>query len=720
MNGNNQALLKLIINNYLDEAIIVLKTDFSILDINVKATKQLFSSTKEKFYGKSFSAICNALEPGLIPLLFSLRELNHSRTSSIQNIVVNTTILQKKWLFSIHVCISNDDKFYILVGKPDFLEEYEDFKIYIETIINCLPGSVYWKDKQGRYLGCNKVVAEMAGYERPEDVIGKSDFELCWKEFAREWRNLDEEVMRTGKTLVRNENVRLANKKVIIALSVKTPFLNSHGETIGIIGTSLLDVTDKKLLAQELTEIRTKEAQAKMNCAAQVSHDIRSPLAALNTVLKDLSAVSEDKRLIIRNAVRRINDISNNLLIQYRSNLNNKKVSVKLKTLEFLASLLDNLISEKIILLEGRSIEIYLDIDETAFDSFMLVEAEQFKRVLSNLLNNAIEAIDVKGLITVQLKKIDNQASIRIIDTGKGIPHKLLKQIKMGGMSYGKPDGSGIGLASAIQFSKACGGTFDLISTENKGTTACLNLPLSSPPSWFQKELTLVSGMTLVVIDDDASIHAVWSSRFKHYSSEIELVHFYDSKSARDYYSTASSRNTTFLVDYELLGSNENGLDLIEQLKINNMAILVTSRYEEPAIRERVTHLRMTIIPKNYAPFIPISMLSKGSPAIVLIDDNAQIRKIWHLEAEENELLLWSFASIADFKPVLNQLDKKTSIYIDSNLGEGIKGEDYAKELYQAGFKELYLASGFPPDYFSNMPWIKKITGKKPPFSDRF
>jgi len=63
-----------------------------------------------------------------------------------------------------------------------------------------------------------------------------------------------------------------------------------------------------------------------------------------------------------------------------------------------------------------------------------------------------------------------------------------------------------------------------------------------------------------------------------------------------------------FLVDYEFVNSKETGLDLIEQLDLKKQAILVTSRYEEQEIRERVRNLGLKIIPKNFAPYIPISI----------------------------------------------------------------------------------------------------------------
>ena len=57
--------------------------------------------------------------------------------------------------------------------------------------------------------------------------------------------------------------------------------------------------------------------------------------------------------------------------------------------------------------------------------------------------------------------------------------------------------------------------------------------------------------------------------------------------------------------------------------------------------------------------------------------------------------------------------------YIDSCLGDGvIKGQDLAKELYDQGYKNLYMSTGFEKEKFANMPWIKNITGKTPPWDN--
>jgi hypothetical protein len=101
----------------------------------------------------------------------------------------------------------------------------------------------------------------------------------------------------------------------------------------------------------------------------------------------------------------------------------------------------------------------------------------------------------------------------------------------------------------------------------------------------------------------------------------------------------------------------------------------------------------------------------------ILIDDDPLVRMTWSMSAKSHGKAFKAFATPAEFQAIAPTIAPGTPIYIDSNLAGGIKGQDVAKALYEAGFKELYLATGYEPDSFSSMPWIKKIVGKDPPWT---
>ncbi len=60
----------------------------------------------------------------------------------------------------------------------------------------------------------------------------------------------------------------------------------------------------------------------------------------------------------------------------------------------------------------------------------------------------------------------------------------------------------------------------------------------------------------------------------------------------------------------------------------------------------------------------------------------------------------------------------KTTIYIDSELENDVKGEDIAKELDEKGFKNIYMETGHPKEQFAHLKFIKEVIGKEPPFKE--
>ena len=61
----------------------------------------------------------------------------------------------------------------------------------------------------------------------------------------------------------------------------------------------------------------------------------------------------------------------------------------------------------------------------------------------------------------------------------------------------------------------AWGGTLTITSEVGQGTTVTVQVPAAAPPDWIVPMLTLREDMTIVVLDDDQSIHAIWEGRFE-------------------------------------------------------------------------------------------------------------------------------------------------------------------------------------------------------------
>ena len=100
---------------------------------------------------------------------------------------------------------------------------------------------------------------------------------------------------------------------------------------------------------------------------------------------------------------------------------------------------------------------------------------------------------------------------------------------------------------------------------------------------------------------------------------------------------------------------------------------------------------------------------------IILIDDDELIQTSWILAANKNSKNLKCFFSIDEFLENAELYSKDVVIFIDSNLANGKRGEIESEKLYQNGFKNLYLATGYNAEDIKKPEWIKKVFGKKFP-----
>ncbi len=468
--------------------------------------------------------------------------------------------------------------------------------------------------------------------------------------------------------------------------------------------------------------------------AQQVSHDIRSPLSALNMILQNLNQVPEEKRLIIRNAVERINDIANTLLSKAKNLNASNSIEGRFSNVNFLSessdlivelipALVDILISEKRIQFrESFNVQISSDL-QGSYGAFASINPLEFKRMLSNLINNSFESFELRGgKIHVSVLAKSRDVEIIIKDTGKGIPDHILKKIGEPGVTFGKSaeskSGTGLGLYHAKKTVEKFGGELLISSELGQGTTVKISLPKSNPPKWFVSELRLVANQTIVVLDDDISIHSIWKGRLESLNAKTHNINLVGFTSAIEFKNWVLAlpiqTKVLFLIDYELINQSQTGLDLIEELKIS--AYLVTSRFEEKSILERCERLNLCLIPKSMASLLPIKI--SEAPILfdwILIDDDPLVHMTWDLAAKNYEKRFRGYFNFQDFEQNKNSFDFNSTIYIDANLSDNVRGEDVAESIFALGFINIFIATGYPEDQIKQSNFIKAVVGKNPP-----
>lgn len=316
----------------------------------------------------------------------------------------------------------------------------------------------------------------------------------------------------------------------------------------------------------KIKEIENAEITAKIHIAEQVAHDIRSPLDSIYTIINNSEAINTFDLSIVNNSIQRINSISSNIL-KPKEDIIQCDSSVKFSK-ENLSTLVNIIINEKKAQYMNRS-NIKLEfVDESNDEIVISTNKNDLLRVLSNLINNSYEAINEKGFINLTLKKNDDQnASLKIQDSGKGIPESVLRRLGQRGVSFGKENslnsGSGLGLYSAKKTIEEMGGILSISSMVPNGTEINLFFPI----------IKQLLEYDFVYIDDDELSRLVWQSTAN--KKKIRLLVLDSLKDFDKYKENINKENTKIYIDSDLGSGNIKGEEFALMLYENGYKNLI-------------------------------------------------------------------------------------------------------------------------------------------------
>lgn len=132
----------------------------------------------------------------------------------------------------------------------------------LQMVFNSIPVSVFWKDREAIYLGCNQHFAEDVNLNSPQDIIGKTDFDLSWSQRAEFRRADDRQVMDSGVSNIQCEEALTAPDGAVHWLSAsKVPFRDADGNIVGVLGC-YEDITEKKKCSEEITKLASLVEQS--------------------------------------------------------------------------------------------------------------------------------------------------------------------------------------------------------------------------------------------------------------------------------------------------------------------------------------------------------------------------------------------------------------------------------------------------------------------------
>jgi PAS domain S-box-containing protein len=131
--------------------------------------------------------------------------------------------------------------------------------ILLQQVIETIPVRIFWKDKNLKFLGCNTIFAKDAGKISPEEMIGKTDYDMGWKNEADAYRKDDMLVMSTNAPKINYEEPQTNPEgKQIWLRTSKIPLKNERNEIIGILGT-YEDITERKRVEKTIHDLSMRQ-----------------------------------------------------------------------------------------------------------------------------------------------------------------------------------------------------------------------------------------------------------------------------------------------------------------------------------------------------------------------------------------------------------------------------------------------------------------------------
>ena len=210
--------------------------------------------------------------------------------------------------------------------------------------------------------------------------------------------------------------------------------------------------------------------------ATGLAHEIRNPLAGIAGVIeiigRDLPPTSPAREMVkdVRIEINQINRILTDLLETARPHPPHMMRSNLNTTVEHAVMLARQQVLSQPIRIE---LEQAPDLNEVEHDS------DQIHQVVLNLLLNAVQAIEGQGTVRVVIGSQDDNASVRVTDTGRGIPEQQLSQIFRPFYTT-RGNGTGLGLSLVRRIVEEHHGRINVTSEVGKGSTFEVLIPFSA------------------------------------------------------------------------------------------------------------------------------------------------------------------------------------------------------------------------------------------------
>ncbi len=385
----------------------------------------------------------------------------------------------------------------------------------LSAILEHLPARVFWKDRELRYLGCNKAFASDGGLSSSAEVVGKDDYHMTWRDQAELYRLDDQQVIDSGYARIGYEEPQTTPDGARIWLRTsKIPLRDHLGQVIGVLGM-YEDITERKRNADELDQYRNHledllrerthdlvEANASLAVAkdaaetanraksaflANMSHEIRTPLNGITGMAylmkrAGLPPEQADRLDKIDTAGKHLLDLINDIL-------DLSKIEAGKFSLEEADVAINSLTANVASMLYARAKAkgIALVVETANVPPHLIGDPTRLKQALLNYATNAVKFTE-SGTVTLRARLVEEADDnvlvyFEVQDTGIGIGPDALGRLfnafeQADNSTTRRYGGTGLGLAITRKLAQLMGGDAGAVSTPGIGSTFWLSARL--------------------------------------------------------------------------------------------------------------------------------------------------------------------------------------------------------------------------------------------------
>lgn len=406
-------------------------------------------------------------------------------------------------------------------------EELARERNLLRTLIDSFPDVIYIKDTESRFLVVNKSVGKIMGVSKPEELIGKTDFDFYPEEYASGFYRDEQQIVKTGKPIINKEEIVVdweGNRRW--TLTTKVPLFDSNGAVTGVIGIGR-DITEQKKAEEELRDterqlLQAQKMEAVGRLAGGVAHDLNNMLTAI-IGYPDYLLMEERLNDRVKNYLQEIKKAGTRAAPLTHQLLAFSRRQVMVPRVMNLNAVVQNL--EKMLKqILGEDIEFRTDLGEDLMNG--MADESHIEQIIMNLAVNARDAMPDGGKLTIktQNQELDesyckNHTDVKpgryvvllVSDTGVGMDKKtqeLIFEPFFTTKELGK--GTGLGLSTVYGIIKQMDGHIWVYSEPGKGTAFKIYFPSITGEVQPQKEQELVAenltGSETVLIAEDEDL----------------------------------------------------------------------------------------------------------------------------------------------------------------------------------------------------------------------